>query len=107
MSRASTSFFACRKQDMDGRDKPGHDERNKLANLFPNKLQRTAVKNRPRRKPDNHVVTGWLRMPRSQEPTTASARPTKSSIGNSPTPPSLTGTRLSAELSRLSPLPTR
>ncbi len=53
--------------------------------------QRTAVKNRARRKPDSQVQTGWLRMPRSHEPTTASARPTRSSIGNSPTPPSRTG----------------
>src|SRR5665213_2354277 len=67
-------------------------------------LQRTAVKNRLRRKPDSQVVTGWLRMPRSQEPTTASARPTRSSTGNNPTPPSRTGTRLSAALSRLSPI---
>src|ERR1700682_5893407 len=66
--------------------------------------QCTAVKNREPRKPDSQVHTGWLRMPRSQEPTTASARPTRLSIGNSPTPPSRTGTRLSAELSRLSPI---
>ena len=55
------------------------------------------------RKPDSHVHTGWLRMPKSQEPTTASARPIRLSIGNSPTPPSRTATRLSAELSLLSP----
>src|SRR6202034_1238962 len=64
-------------------------------------LQRTEVKKRARRKPDSHVHTGWARMPRSQEPITASARPTRSSIGKNPTPPSRSGTRLSAELSRL------
>src|SRR5437016_14101586 len=66
-------------------------------------VQCTAVKNREPRKPDSQVQTGWLRMPRSHEPTTASARPTRLSIGNSPTPPSRNATRLSAELSRLSP----
>src|SRR3954467_8343940 len=63
----------------------------------------TEVKNRASRKPDSHVHTGWLRTPRSHEPTTASARPIRLSLGNSPTPPSCTATRLSAELSRLSP----
>src|ERR1700743_690172 len=48
------------------------------------------------RKPESQVQTGWLRMPRSHEPITASARPTRSSIGSVPTPPSLTGTPLSA-----------
>src|SRR5260370_38384705 len=67
-------------------------------------VQCTAVKNRATRKPDSQVHTGWLRMPRSHDPTTASARPIRLSIGNSPTPPSRTGTRLSAELSRLSPI---
>src|SRR3569833_3089974 len=64
---------------------------------------RTAVKKRLSRKPESQAQTGWFRMPRSQEPTTASARPTRLSIGSSPTPPSRTETRLSAELSRLSP----
>src|ERR1700722_1987999 len=70
-------------------------------------LQRTEVKKRARRKPDSHVHTGWPRIPRSQEPITASARPTRSSIGKNPTPPSRSGTRLSAELSRLSPITNR
>src|SRR5579863_1851318 len=70
-------------------------------------LQCTEVKNRARRKPDSQVQTGWPRMPRSHEPTTASARPTRSSIGSRPTPPSRTATRLSEELSRLSPITNR
>ena len=66
-------------------------------------LHCTEVKNRASRKPDSQVHTGWLRMPRSHEPTTASARPIRLSIGSRPTPPSRTATRLSAELSLLSP----
>src|SRR5712664_4469495 len=102
---------SCSKKDVDGRERrqvyvvcakqttmPGHDG-GRLSFS-----QCTAVKNREPRKPESQVHTGWLRMPRSQEPTTASARPTRLSIGNSPTPPSRTGTRLSAELSRLSPI---
>src|SRR3979490_1738816 len=65
--------------------------------------QCTAVKNRARRKPDSQVHTGLPRMPRSHDPTAASGRPIRLSIGSSPTPPSRTETRLSAELSRLSP----
>src|SRR5260370_42566385 len=63
-------------------------------------VQCTAVKNRATRKPDSQVHTGWLRMPRAHDPTTASARPTRLSIGNSPTPPPRTGTRRSADLWR-------
>ena len=37
----------------------------------------------------------------------ASTRPTRSATGSMPTPPSRTGTRLSAELSRLSPMTNR
>src|SRR6202035_442532 len=70
-------------------------------------FQRPEQKNRARRKPDSHVHTGWPRMPRSQDPITASARPIRLSIGNNPTPPSRTATRLSAELSRLSPITNR
>src|ERR1700737_305057 len=82
----------------DGAHAPPHHE------VLP---QCTAVKNRATRKPDSQVHTGWPRLPRSHDPTTASARPTRLSIGNSPTPPSRTGTRLSAELSRLSPITNR
>src|ERR1700687_3304834 len=71
------------------------------------RVQCTDVKNRATRNPDSQVHTGWLRMPRSHDPTTASARPIRLSIGNRPTPPSRTGTRLSAELSRLSPITNR
>src|SRR5689334_9003931 len=95
LSRPSTSSGKG-KQDVDARHKAGHDEKGAAA-------QCTAVKNRATRKPESQVHTGWLRMPRSHEPTTASARPTRLSIGKRPTPPSRTETRLSAELSRLSP----
>ena len=48
--------------------------------------QRTAVKNRDRRKADGHSLSGRSLAARSQEPTTASTRPTRFSTGNIPTP---------------------
>ena len=49
--------------------------------------QCTALKNRDSRKPEGQVQIGWLFMPRSQEPTIPSTRPTRLSTGNMPTPP--------------------
>src|SRR4051794_38147289 len=54
--------------------------------ILPYRAQCTQVKNRAKRKPDSHVDTGWYRMPRSHDARTASARPTRSSIGSRPTP---------------------
>ena len=59
--------------------------------------QRTAVKNRARRKPAGQFHKGCRVMPRSHEPTSASTRPTRFSTGSSPTPPSAPDNRLSAD----------
>src|ERR1700679_896378 len=64
----------------------------------------TLAKNRAGRRPDGHFQNGWLLSPRSHDPTKPATRPTRSETGNRPTPPSSSGTRLSAELSRLSPI---
>src|SRR5258708_1290460 len=68
---------------------------------------RTRLQNLPPPDHDSQGRTGRLRMPRSPEPTPAAARPPRLSVGNSPTRPWPTGTRLSAELSRLSPITNR
>src|SRR5215510_12099883 len=69
--------------------------------------QRTDVKKRDSRRPVGQSWIGRLLTARSHEPTMASTRPTRSSIGSIPTPPARNGTRLSAELSRLSPITKR
>src|SRR5262245_86007 len=69
--------------------------------------QCTGVKKRDNRRPDGQSRIGRLLTARSHEPTIASTRPTRSSTGSNPTPPARTGTRLSAELSRLSPITKR
>ena len=67
----------------------------------------TVVKKRDSRKPAGHVQIGWCRTARSHDATKASTRPTRSVVGNKPTPPASTAIRLSAELSRLSPITNR
>src|SRR5262245_44061815 len=69
--------------------------------------QCTDVKKRDSRRPDGQSWIGRRLTARSHEPTMASTRPTRSSTGSIPTPPARTGTRLSAELSRLSPITKR
>src|SRR5215510_13880503 len=69
--------------------------------------QCTDVKKRDSRRPDGQSWIGRFLTARSHEPTIASTRPTRSSTGSIPTPPARTGTRLSAELSRLSPITKR
>src|SRR5204862_8182882 len=66
-----------------------------------------AVKKRAKRRPEGQVQIGWFIAFRSNEPTIDSTRPIRSETGSNPTPPSATGMRLSAELSRLSPMTNR
>ena len=53
------------------------------------------------------VQTGRCSIAGFQDPSTTSTRPTRFLVGSNPTPPIRTGTLLSSELSRLSPMTKR
>ncbi len=69
------------------KNRPLFSEKIRRKRKIPAAAYFTAVKNRDSRSAAGHSQTGWLFAVMSQEPTSASTRPTRSDTGKRPTPP--------------------